>query len=116
MPLFNHLEVKPFICLLVPSFFRLIIPSLFFLCSAEQNQEVDEPVTHDYNVLEKPEQTCSEMDEDNNKVSKPLTTEEDPEVLPEPSGFVNIEENPAYAVPWKKNDSEAPARKRSYSM
>ena len=101
----------------VGSFFLPFNYSLSFsLCSAEQNQEVDEPVTHDYNVLEKPEQTCSEMEEDNNKVSNPLSTEEDPEVLPEPSGFVNIEENPAYAVPWKKSDSEAPARKRSYSM
>ena len=87
---------------------------LLFFFSSEANQGLNESDNHDYNVLEAPEQLCSEVDEDNNSESPP--TDEDPEMPGERSGFVSMEDNPAYAVPWKKKDSEEPVRKRSHSM
>lgn len=86
----------------------------YFLFSSEANQGLNEPDNRDYKVLEEPEQLCSEVDEDNN--SEPPPTGEDPEMLGEPSGFESMEDNPAYAVPWKKKDSGEPVRKRSYRM
>lgn len=83
------------------------------LCS-EASQEPDEPACHDYKVLEEPKQTCSEFDQDNNKLSDPRPAEEDPE-MPS-SEILSMESNPAYVVPWKMNDTGIPVRKRSYSM
>ena len=99
-----------------PSFKSNIDSLVFFifLFSSEANQGLNEPDNHDYNVLEEPEQLCSEVGEDNNSETPP--TDEGPEMPGEPSGFVSMEDNPAYAVPWKKKDSEEPVRKRSYSM
>ena len=82
---------------------------------SESNQGLDEPVNHDYNVLEEPEQTCSEVDEDNNTLCEPRPADENPEMPLEPTVFVNIENNPAYAALCKKHTKES-ARKRSNSM
>ena len=113
--------------------FRLMFPLLIFF--AVSNEDPDEPVNHDYNVLEGPEETCEEVDEhtndkidreptsedsnlpiepsdflnmeDNTGVSaKPLNIKEDSDLPIEPSEFLNIEDNPAYAKP--KDDPDLP--------
>ena len=115
--------------------FRLMLPLLIFF--AVSNKDPDEPVNHDYNVLEGPEETCDEVDEHTNDkidreptsedpdlpidqsdfpkmeddpgVTKPSNIKEDSDLPIEPSKFLNIEDNPAYAKPLKtKDDPELP--------
>ena len=67
-------------------------------------------------ITEKPDPMRSELDEDNNKTSDPCPADENPEKPFEPPVLLKIDNNPLYAVPWKKNISEESERKRSYSM
>lgn len=77
-----------------------MFPLLIFF--AVLNEDPDEPVNHDYNVLEGPEETCDEADENSNdKIHDTDPTSEDLDLPIDPSNLLNIEDNPAYAKPWK---------------
>ena len=92
---------------LTESFAGLISTILIF--PAVSNQDPDEPVNHDYNVLEEPGTACDEVDERiNDRIHDVDSTSEDPGLsLDEPSKFPNIEDNPAYAKPLDaKQDSD----------
>ena len=107
------------------------------------NEDPSEPVNHDYNVLEGPEETGDERAkdsisrdpdrtseesdlsleaskilnmEDNPAYAKPWKAKEDPELPHEPSDFLNIENNPAYSSPWRTKTAEPCLRGRAYSL
>ena len=77
---------------------------------AASNQDLTVPVNHDYNVLEGPGDTGDEKD----SISRdPDQTSEDSDLSLEPSKILNMEDNPAYAKPWKtKEDTELPLEKK----
>lgn len=54
--------------------------------------------------------------EDNPAYAKPWKTKEDPEMPLEPSDFLNIENNPAYSKPWRTKTAEPCLRRRASSM
>lgn len=54
--------------------------------------------------------------EDNPAYAKPWKTKEDPEMPLEPSDFLNIENNPAYSKPWRTKTAEPWLRRRASSM
>lgn len=117
---------------------------LTFLAFA--NGDPAEPTNHDYNVLEGPGETGDEVDErlkdsisrdpdqtsedsdsslepskifnmeDNPAYAKPWKAKGDPELALEPSDFLNIEHNPAYSTPWKTNTAEPCLKRRAYSL
>ncbi|KAL9959603.1 hypothetical protein ACROYT_G032938 [Oculina patagonica] len=74
------------------------------------NEDLDEPVNHDYNVLEGPEETCDEADEHtNDKIQDSDLTSEDLDLPVDPSNILNMEDNPGYAKPWKaKGEQKLP--------
>ena len=50
----------------------------------------------------------NKLDEERNKIGDVGSTDEDPCELLDPSQFLEMEDNPAYALPWrKKTDEEA---------
>ena len=105
-----------------------------------------EPGNHDYNVLEGPGETGDEVDErlkdsisrdpdqtsedsdsslepskilnmeDNPAYAKPWKAKGDPELPLEPSDCLNIEHNPAYSTPWKTKTAEPCLKRRTYSL
>lgn len=108
------------------------------------NEDLTEPVNHDYKELERPEETGDEVDEcakdsisrdpdqtsedsdsnlilfmeDNPAYAKPWKVKEDPELPLEPSDFLNIENNLAYSTlppPWRSKTAEPCLRRRAYS-
>ena len=113
---------------------------------AVSNEDLTEPVNHDYNELEGPEETGDEVDEcakdsisrdpdqtsedsdlslepskilnmeDNPAYAKPWKTKEDPELPLEPSDFLSIEHNPLNSTPWKTKTAEPCLKRRAYSM
>ena len=74
------------------------------------NEAPDEPMNHNYIVLEGPEETCDEVNEytkDKTPDMEPKT--ENVDLSAEPSEFLNMEDNPGYAKPLKaKKKSELP--------
>ena len=113
---------------------------------AVSNEDLTEPGNHDYNVLEGPGETGDEVDErvkdsisrdpdqtsedsdlslepskilnmeDNPAYAKPWKTKEDPDLPLEPSDILNIEHNPLYSTPLKAKTPEPCSRRRAYSM
>ena len=113
---------------------------------AVPHQNLSEPVNHNYHELEGPEETGDEVDElakdsisrdldqtsedsdltpeaskilnmeDNPAYAKPWKTKEDPELPHEPSDFLNIENNPAYSMPWRTKTAEPCFKRRTYSL
>ena len=113
---------------------------------AFSNEDHVEPVNHDYNVLEGPGETGDEVDErlkdsisrdpdqtsedsdlslepskilnmeDNPAYAKPWKAKGDTKLPLEPSDFLNIEHNPAYSTPWKTNTAEPCLKRRAYSL
>ena len=79
--------------------------------SAVSNQEFSEPVNHDYDVLERPEETGNQVDERaKDCISRDSDqTSGDSDLWLEPSKILHMEDNPVYAKPWKvKEDPELP--------
>ena len=113
---------------------------------AVSNEDLTEPGNHDYNVLEGPGETGDEVDErakdsisrdpdqtsedsdlslepskilnmeDNPAYAKPWRRKEDPDLPLEPSDFPNIEQNPLYSTPLKTKTAEPCLKRRAYSM
>ena len=78
---------------------------------AVSNEDFTEPGNHDYNVLEGPGETGDEVDKRaKDSISRdPDQTSEDSDLSLEPSKILNMEDNPAYAKPWKtKEDPDLP--------
>ena len=48
----------------------------------------------------------NKVDEERNKVEDGRSTDEDPSELLDPSQFLKMEDNPAYALPWRKQTDE----------
>ena len=120
-----HNSAQNYICF---RFFLLNFPAV-------SNEDLREPANHDYKVLEGPEETGDEVDErardsisrdpdrtsvdsdlsleaskilnmeDNPAYAKPWKAKEDPELPLEASDFLNIENNPAYSKPWKAQEN-----------
>lgn len=74
---------------------------------AVSKEDLDEPVNHDYNVLEGPKETGDEVQVDErakDRICDPDRTSEDSDLSLEPSKGLHIEDNPAYAKPWKAKE------------
>ena len=114
--------------------------------AVSNEEDLTKPVNHDYNVLEGPGETGDEVDErakdsisrdpdqtsedsdlslepskilnmeDNPAYAKPWKTKEDPDLPLEPSDILNIEHNPLYSTPLKAKTAEPCSRRRAYSM
>ena len=48
----------------------------------------------------------NKVDEERNKMEDVRSTDEDPSELLDPSQFLKMEDNPAYALPWRKKTDE----------
>ena len=48
----------------------------------------------------------NKVDEERNKMEDVRSTDEDPSELLDPSQFLKMEDNPAYALPWRKQTDE----------
>ena len=48
----------------------------------------------------------NKLDEERNKMDDVRSTDEDPSELLDPSQFLKMEDNPAYALPWRKKTDE----------
>ena len=110
-------------------------------------QDLSDPVNHNYHELEGQEETGDEVDErakdslsrdpdrtsedsdltleaskilhmeDNPAYAKPWKAKaEDPELPHEPSDFLNIENNAVYSMPWRTKTAEPCLRRRTYSL
>lgn len=82
--------------------------------STELDQDPDEPVDHDYNVLE-PGAPSDDVQENPNPNDSDASSE-DPDLPTDPSEIPNLENNPAYAFPWKTKNVEPCARRRANSI
>ena len=59
-------------------------------------------------TAKKTESACNELDEEKSRMDDVCPADEDPSELLDPSPFLEMEDNPAYALPWrKKTDVEA---------
>ena len=63
--------------------------------STELDQDPDEPVDHDYNVLEPEAASVDVQENPNDKVPDSDASSEDPDLPIDPSEIPNLENNPA---------------------
>ena len=57
-------------------------------------------------TAKKAESACNELDEEKSRMDDVCPTDEDPSELLDPSPFLEMEDNPSYALPWKKKTDE----------
>ena len=82
----------------------------------EQELRPDEPVNHEYNILE-PETPSDDVQSDMNETfPNSGSTDEEKDLPIHPSEIKSLENNPVYAFHWKKKNDEPCARRRARSM
>ena len=95
----------------------MIFSLVIFSTELDQDpDEPDEPVDHDYNVLEPGAPSDDVQENPNDKFPDSDASSEDPDLSIDPSEIPNLENNPAYAFPWKTKNVEPCVRRRANSM
>ena len=80
---------------------EMLDPSVFV-------QAGDNPANVLPGTAKKAVSASNKVDEERNKMEDVRSTDEDPSELLDPSQFLKMEDNPAYALPWRENtDDEA---------